>query len=184
MALLQVKLALEAMTPESRPSGTKDGTEFAWRVHSALDAWTGKVDTKASIALAIEAAVFGFVVTLTKRGEQFASLHGFDHALFVVGAGLLLVAILLSLLVVMPQLNRRQSNRIWKSNMIYFGHLRHWDPEQLAQALHKEQPYGEQLARQLVNMSKIAWRKHSLLQGSLLFLVAGAGLLVVLAVRV
>lgn len=166
------------------PVDNRPGVDFGWRVHAALDSWTGKVDTKASIALAIESAVFGFVVTLTKRGEQFTSLHGSDLVVFRIGSGFLLVAIFLSLLVVAPQLNRRQAKQIWSSNMIYFGHLRHWDPKKLAQALDTDQPYGEQLARQLVTMAKIAWRKHALLQYSLACLVLGGGCLIVLALIV
>jgi Family of unknown function (DUF5706) len=166
------------------PLADQPETDFAWRVHAALDSWTGKVDTKASIALAIESAVFGFVVTLTKRGEQFTGLDGSDLTLFRIGSGFLLLAILLSLLVVAPQLNRRESKRIWSSNMIYFGHLRRWDPVELAKTLATQQPYGEQLARQLVTMAKIAWRKHACLQYSLACLVLGAGCLLVLALRV
>src|SRR3954454_8490903 len=65
MGPVQVELVGEALTspPRSDPYG---GLDFAWRVHGALDAWTGKVDTKASITLAIESAVLGFVLTLSK----------------------------------------------------------------------------------------------------------------------
>jgi hypothetical protein len=143
--------------PDSKVVGQR-GIEFGWRVHGALDAWTGKVDTKASIALALESAVFGFVVTLTERGKQFADLHGASQRWYYVGAALVLAAVLLSGLVVLPQLNRRKARREWKSGMIYFGHLRHWDPKELATALEREELYEEQLARQLVAMSKIAWR--------------------------
>lgn len=161
---------------------TDKGLEFAWRVHAALDSWTGKVDTKASIALAIESAIFGFVVTLSKRGERFADLHAADLALYRIGVGFLLLSILLSLLVVMPQLNRRESRRIWRTNKIYFGHLRHWDPTELAKELRKPSATEQQLAQQLVTMSKIAWRKHARLQWSLAALVAGATSLLIVAI--
>lgn len=160
----------------------QDGVEFGWKVHAALDSWTGKVDTKASIALAIESAVFGFVVTLSKHGERLASLDGTRLTLYRVGIGLLLAALLFALMVVMPQLNRRQAKKNWQSNMIYFGHLRRWDPQKLAKALSRGQPYETQLANQLVSMSKIAWRKHARLQWSLSFFVGGAACLFLAAV--
>lgn len=168
----------------SAPKPEHAGIEFGWRVHAALDSWTGKVDTKASIALAIESAIFGFVVTLSQTGEQFASLSGSDLTWYRVGVGFLLLSLLLSLFVVMPQLNRREAKRIWRSNMIYFGHLRHWDPQDLAAALAQHQPVEAQLAQQLVAMSKIAWRKHSRLQLSLVSLLIGGVVLLLLAASV
>jgi hypothetical protein len=172
--VLPIKLALEAMSD-------RDGSEFAWRVHDALDSWTAKVDTKASIALAIESAAFGFVVTLSAKEEVLASLHGWRHVLYAGGLGLMLFAVVLALSVVMPQLNRRRAAREWQDNMVYFGHLRHWDAAQLAERLGDANApeYEAQLARQLVAMSKIAWRKHAWLQWSLVSLVAAASMLVV-----
>jgi len=48
----------------------------------------------------------------------------------------------------------------------------------LAQALSSGTLTTDQLARQLVEMSKIAWRKHAWLQWSLGFLLFGVALLV------
>jgi hypothetical protein len=167
--LLQVELVVEAIAGRSSTAG--GGIEFAWRVHGALDSWTGKVDTKASIALAIESAMFGFAVTLSRENGPFAGLHGRGQAGYYIGLGLILVAVFFALLVVVPQLNRRKSKKGWEGNMIYFGHLRHWDPDELCHALSKQRDDEGQLARQLVAMAKIAWRKHSLLQISLVVLV-------------
>ena len=61
--------------------------------------------------------------------------------------------------------------------MIYFGHLRHWKPADLAKQLKAKQAYEEQLAAQLVAMSKIAWKKHARLQWSVGFLILGAACL-------
>ena len=163
---------------------TTPDTEFAWRVHSALDSWTGKVDTKASIALAIQSAVLAFVVSLTEKGKDFASLHGTDLTWYRLAFEFLVVSILLSLFVVLPQLNRRQAKREWQSNMIYFGHVRRWDADDLASALEAHRATHPQLARQLVAMSKIAWRKHSCLQISLASLLVAGACLLVLAFRV
>lgn len=143
-------------------------------VHGALDSWTGKVDSKASITLALETAVLGFVLSLSKRHERFDDLHGGGLLWFRVGVLCLCVAILFALLVVMPQLRRLQSRRIWRSNTVYFGHLRHWDPNDLAVHLRSAQIREKELARQLVTMSQIAWKKHSLLQISLILLLLAA----------
>lgn len=163
----------------SSASSSQDPVEFAWRVHTALDSWTGKVDTKASIALALEGAALGFVVSLSEEGQRFADLHGAPSHWFQAGLVLLFGALLSAALVVMPQLKRRKSRREWQGNMIYFGHLRHWDPDELAEALKHNQQNEKQLARQLVAMSQVAWRKHSRLQVSLvLFILSSASLVV------
>jgi hypothetical protein len=172
MGSLQVKLALEAMS--DRP-----GIEYAWRVHGALDAWTGKVDTKASISLAIESATVGFVLTLAKHGERLNDLHGLADVLAKVGLACLLVAIGFAVRVVMPQLDRKNSKDpvVWNKNTIYFGHLRHWEVDDLTRKLAHHTDEERQLARQLKIMSEIAWKKHARLQWSLWFLLGGGMLL-------
>jgi len=149
--------------------------EYGWRVHSALDAWTGKVDTKASIALAIESAVLGYVLNQTASGQGLADLDGLRQAGFYLGLGLLLAAVGCAVWVVFPRLRRRASSREeeWARNTIYFGHLRHWDPEKLEAKLAEGAPVTGQLARQLVKMAEIAWSKHVWLQASLVFLSLG-----------
>jgi len=169
---LQVKLALEAVTP-NKSDDTAGALDFAWRVHTALDSWTGKVDAKASITLAIESAILGFVISLSKKGERFAGLSGASEHWYNAGLVCLLAAVLCALLVVFPQLKRRKSKREWHGNMIYFGHLRHWDPDDLAMALKSKRADEKQLARQLVTMSEIAWRKHARLQWSIAFFLIG-----------
>ena len=176
--LLQVELDMGAVTQQS---SNADGIDFAWRVHEALDSWTGKVDTKSSIALGIEIAVLGFVVTLTDKPGRFSALHGTDLNCFRIGLTLIVLSIFFSLAVVFPQLHRIKSRRNWKTNMIYFGHLRRWSPADLAKALVAGPPEDEQLARQLVEMSKIAWRKHVWLQWSLISFAVGALCLLVAA---
>jgi hypothetical protein len=175
MDLLPLLVALEAMTGESsKSSADSDGIDFAWRVHEALDSWTGKVDTKASIALGIEIAVFGFVVTLSEKPNRLSALKGTDLTLLQAGLASVALSILLALAVVFPQIARLKSRRNWKSNMIFFGHLRRWQPAELAEALRQGPPEEEQLARQLVEMSKVAWRKHAWLQWSVVSFIAGS----------
>jgi L-lactate permease len=163
--------------PPIDPSGAQ-GDDFAWRVHDALDSWTGKVDTKASIVLAIEAAIAGFVITLSTGHGRLSALHGYHTNLEIGGLVLLAASVLASLAVVMPQLGRHRAKQNWSSNMIYFGHLRRWEPEKLAESLSRDMHAKEQLARQLVDMSKITWRKHAWLQWSLVLLVIASALLV------
>lgn len=161
------------------PTNPNAGEAFAWKVHDAINAWTGKVDTKASIALAIEVAIAGFAITLSTNHRQLTGLHGIRAHLDDIGLAVLFGSMLASLAVVMPQLSRRRARRTWQTNMIYFGHLRHWDPEQLANELIAGNiPSAAQLARQLIEMSRIAWRKHVWLQWSLILLIVASLLLV------
>jgi hypothetical protein len=172
MGLLQVQLLVGALSNDPKRT---DGSEFAWRVHTAIDSWTGKVDTKASIALAIETAVLGFIISLSGDDGPLSSLHGTDLWLYRIGIVLIGFGILTALGVVAPQLGRFRAQREWQENMIYFGHLRHWDSNELAKELMKDAPRQQQLARQLVQMSRIAWRKHVWLQWSLALFVVGTG---------
>jgi Family of unknown function (DUF5706) len=182
MGAIQVELAVDAVTGQEPDDPHDDPVEFGWRVHGLLGEWTGKVDSKASIVLAIESAGFAFVVTQTNKGRVFAGLDGWQLWGLRVALGCLILAVALSLLVVLPQLNRKQSKRDWKSNTIYFGHLRHWNPGDLAKAMMASTTQPDQLARQMVAMSKIAWRKHAWLQGSLALLALAV--LVLLAVAI
>lgn len=174
MGLLQVNVQVGSMTDEGANNG---GIDFAWRVHGALDAWTSKVDTKASIALGIETAVLGFVISLSVNKGPLSALDRTPLLLYRIGLLLLVLALVLVLGVVMPQLDRRGAKRDWQNNMIYFGHLRRWDVAKLAEALSTGAARHHQLARQLVKMSQIAWRKHVWLQWSLVLLVLGSGCL-------
>lgn len=160
----------------------RDAQEFAWKVHAALIDWTGKVDTKASIALSLEAAVLVLVIAQSESGKPLAGLDDFALLLFRVGFCSLLASIALSLLVVVPQLKRRKIKPAAPQGMIYFGHLRLRTPEQVEESLRDSERWLPALSRQLVEMSRIAWRKHAFLQGSLVlvavsaiaFLLAGA----------
>jgi hypothetical protein len=154
-------------------------------VHSALDAWTAKVDTKASIALGLEGAVLAFALTQSQKGKSLAGLEGLASVIYHVGVGLVVVSVAFALWVVFPQLRRwatRLKGNEWQSNTIYFGHLRHWDVDELTKHLEDgELPHKKQLAAQMVCMSTINWKKHKRLQWSLLALAAGTSLLLGLA---
>lgn len=159
--------------PVGRPTTSADATEFAWRVHDSIGDWTARVDTKASIALAIEAAVLGFVVTLAIGDGALTEAKGWIAALVLAGTIALVISVTLSVLVVFPQLRGRRSRKEYQNNFVYFGHLRHWRPVELQKRLAANPVRLDQLSRQLVNMSKIVWRKHVWLQWSLALFIGG-----------
>lgn len=152
-----------------------NAVENAWKVHSAIDSWTAKVDVKASIVLSLLSAAFATAILLAQKDQPLAGLDGWN--LWVTRAGFLLLGlgVALSGAVVFPQLRRRASDQEWRSNSIYFGHLRRWDAADLAGVLSEQTDRDrlELLARQHIRMSDIAWRKHARLQYSMLAAAIG-----------
>ncbi|MEY9966647.1 hypothetical protein ABIA33_004712 [Streptacidiphilus sp. MAP12-16] len=155
------------MTPE-------EATETAWRIHGAIGEWTARVDAKASFALTLESAALAGVVALSQTTHVFGHLHGLgDKAILWLGVLLLLMSAAFAILVVVPRLRsvkdlQAESPR----NLIYFGHLRHWDPDRLPDAL-LNQDMLPVLSLQLVKMSDIAWRKHRHVQYSMALAALG-----------
>lgn len=98
---------------------------------------------------------------------------GLSSVLLILGTGALTASVTLSVLVVFPQLRARKTRQEYPSNFIYFGHLRHWVPTELENRLAADPIPLAQLSLQLVNTSKIAWRKHVWLQWSLSLFIAG-----------
>lgn len=144
-----------------------DPIDTAWRIHTAIVDWTGKVDAKASFALAFESAALAGILTLSSDHRRLAHLVGFwVNALYWIGLISLAVALLLVLYVVRPRLRKRRVDIEAPDNFIFFGHLRNWDPEDLRDALTAKDPLPV-LTRQLVAMAQIAWLKHRLLQWSI-----------------
>lgn len=147
--------------------------EFAWKLHDNLSDWTARVDVKASIALAIEAAVLGFVITLTTDEKPLAGLVCWPAWILLGGVAMLGASVLLAILVVFPQLRGRHLRSEYQSNYVYFGHLRLWEASSLASRLESHTDDVEVISRQLVRMSEIVWRKHVWLQWSLSLLILG-----------
>lgn len=146
--------------------------ETAWRIHAALADWTGKVDVKAGFALTLESAALGVIVALAKADHHPAQVDGVaPRILFWLGAALLGVAAIASVSVVSPRLRAGQP-RDPREHFVYFGDLRHWDPERLAETLTTTSPLNA-LTSQLVDMSEIVWAKHRRVRQSLLLAVAG-----------
>jgi hypothetical protein len=93
--------------------------------------------------------------------------------LYRIGAVVLSIAVLCATAAVIPQIRGRLARQAWRTNFIYFGHLRLWNPHDLEEALSQSE-FLPVLTRQLVAMSKIAWIKYRLVQVSLACAVVGA----------
>lgn len=163
-----------AVTPNADPVDT------AWRIHGAVADWTGKVDSKASFALAIESAVAVAVIQLAAGDRRLGHLSGFwEVGCFALGMSILVLSILCVGWAVRPRL-RRKSLSCERTDFIYFGHLRLWDATDLETALVERDPLPV-LSRQLVNMAKIAWEKHMAVQLSLGGAAVGTALIAIAA---
>jgi len=140
--------------------------ETGWKIHSALVDWTGKVDTKASFALTIEAALLAGVVTLSGTDRVFDSPSGWAVVWYVLGVAILVASVLCAAWVVRPRLRSANLTSESKTNFIYFGHLRLMTPDAIRSHL-EESDILSALSQQLAEMSKIAWTKHRLVQVSI-----------------
>jgi len=160
---------------------TLDPHDTAWRIHASIVDWTGKVDAKASFALAIESAALAAIVTLTGSGRRLDGLSGCGVGFFWTGVAILLIGVLSVVTVVAPRLRSTKMPSEWQNNYVYFGHLRHWDPEDLQKVFEEEDPLPV-VTRNIVIMSKIAWMKHRRLQVSMWLATLGAALVGVAAV--
>ncbi|MFD8619437.1 MULTISPECIES: Pycsar system effector family protein [unclassified Streptomyces] len=159
--------------PETDPQ--QQGTESAWRLHGVVTDLTGKADAKAAIVLSLESAV---VTALTvQSGAWLPTGTGLGAAVLAscywAGVGLLIVSAAACVLAILPRLDGAGSARRWREDYLFFGHLRHWDPSDLADTLrvHEVLPV---LTRQLVDVSRICWRKHRLVQLSIALACGGA----------
>lgn len=149
------------------------GESLAWKLHAILQDWIAKVDTKASIVMTLETALLSGLIA-------FSGAHGANYPLIWellrhCGLVLLFISILVAGAVVFPRLRRQDSAKSWQRGVVYFGHLRHWEAEALAEALNSIDPSSglRMLSDQLVIMSRIAWNKQILVQCSLLVALAG-----------
>ncbi|AII10785.1 Pycsar system effector family protein [Rhodococcus opacus] len=145
---------------------SQDPTDAAWKVHSALIDWTGKVDTKASFALTIESALLVGVITLSSKDRVFEHLSGWAVFWYVLGITLLILGVVCAAWVVRPRLRSSDLVPESQSNFIYFGHLRELTPDVVQDHL-ENTPILPVLSKQLVEMSKIAWTKHRMVQVSM-----------------
>jgi len=161
----------------------RTAVETAWAIHASQADWTGKVDGKATFAFAAESAAIATVVALTAEDRLYSQLsESWMWTIYAVGLTGMIVAAGLSVTVVIPRLRTKNVDRESRENFIYFGHARLWQPEALERAM-RGQDILPHLTRQIVAMARISWRKHVLVQWSLLvavtagLLLVGAGLL-------
>jgi hypothetical protein len=160
-----------------------DALDTAWKIHAAQVDWTGKVDGKAVFAFGIQSAALGLAVTLSSTGRLFSELHtAIGFAVYYLGIAALLLGAGCALLVVKPRLRSRAAQREARNAYVYFGHLRHWTAENLASRLRNQNDLLGVLAAQCVTMAKISWRKHRLVQISMISGAVGIGLLVLTGV--
>lgn len=139
--------------------------EFAWRVHATLEGWLAKLDAKASILLAFQGGAFIFITT--SWGVVTDDLR--PVVLAVIGLTMLAIAMALAGTAILPVVGSTRRHRASRTHeWIYFGHLRLWEPTELAGRLHQLSEVDEvrALSAQLVRISRISWRKHRLLQAS------------------
>ncbi|WP_175374888.1 Pycsar system effector family protein [Tsukamurella pulmonis] len=153
-----------------------DPVDTAWKIHAALADWTGKVDTKATFALTIESALIAGVVTLSADGRPLNGLTGWAAMWYWCGTLLLAAGAVTAGSVVRPRLRKAELQAESEGNFIYFGHLQHLTPDQIAEHL-KETALLPVLSKQLSEMSKIAWKKHRQVQLSLSFAPVGVACL-------
>ena len=93
-------------------------------------------------------------------------LGGWAVVWYVVGILLLVASVLCAAWVLRPRLRASNLEVEAPDNFVYFGHLRHLTPEAVQDRL--EGPtLLPVLSKQLVEMSKIAWTKHRLVQLSM-----------------
>ncbi len=172
-----------AVTPVDPPS--RRGIEMAWRTHGAQEAWTAKVDIKASIVLALATAVLVGVVAGTTKDAAFYSLVGWRHVLLIAAVVADMVAVVLSAVAIWPRLGRsKEHRREHPKHLIYFGHLRHWSSEGLAARLKtvSDDDEREVLAEQLIRMSERNWWKHVALQYALAAILVAVMLVAIVAI--
>jgi len=146
--------------------------ENAWHIHDAQADWTGKVDAKASFSFAIQSALLAAVVALVAGDKLFTGFRGWWVGLFIVGVLSLGAGAVTAAWVVAPLLRSKDLKRESEEDHIYFGHLRHVGASELEERL-RDRDLLPVLARQLVRMSAIAWKKHVLVRWSIWLGVAG-----------
>ncbi len=137
--------------------------EFAWRVHDGAAGAIERVGAKAGFAATVEAAAAAALLAFAGSGPAVTSPAA---VLLAAGAALLGAALVLAGAVVLPVLRSRRATRL-DANFLYFGALRHSSPRCLAVRMYREDAV-RLVCEQAVTLAGLAYRKHRLLQLSLL----------------
>lgn len=177
MSKLQAWLREYVRVDGDTPPSDKEALDTAWKIHAALVDWTGKVDAKASFAVTLESAGIATIVALSSKDRIFGALTGHLQLAAYYGAlGCLIVAASLAMWVVIPRLRMWKVRKEAPENFIYFGHLQYWEPLELAEKI-KTAEMLPVIAKQMVGMSEIAWRKHLFVKASMILAIVGGGCL-------
>ncbi|WP_157641275.1 Pycsar system effector family protein [Longispora albida] len=178
----------------------RGAVDWAWRVHAAQENWTAKVDAKAATFLSIDLALLTALAAARLTGGLLAALTGFRAVMVNTGTVLCLLGVILAVAAVYPRLGstirppnpapRRtpgdgeadgvpESPKRLMRGTVYFGHLRRWQPGELAERLTRITPAEQldELSHQLVQMARYNWIKHRLVQSAMLTAVLGAVLI-------
>jgi hypothetical protein len=161
------------------PPAPHDSIAFAWHVHTAQEAWTGRVDGKAATFLVLEAAILSAMTGGQLTGHLLAGLPAWRGSVVIAGFVISAVSVLVAVSATIPLLGRAKNLRATHDqNFIYFGHLRYWSATQLEARLHGLTRDDElhQLALQLIALSKRNWAKHRNLRWAMLLGSLGAAL--------
>jgi len=140
--------------------GTPD-TAFPWRVHGTMEEWRTKADRKAAVLLSFQGGAFALSVTQSSARMDLGRWPTF------IAFALLVTAMCVGAGVILPALGSTEDLAAASAtNLIFFGHLRHWSADTLAVALAEVSAADEisMLSAQLVALSRINWQKHRLLQ--------------------
>lgn len=161
----------------SRPSdddADREAEARAWTIYHSHGEWISRVDAKASIMLALQGVTLGAVIALTDKDRPYAQLcWWWEWALFIAGFAMLLAAIVLAVLALVPRVTSEKPSKKEMRDYIYFGHTRLWKPDALEDELRK--PALPVLARQLIVLGRISWRKHYLVKYSVwCYIISGA----------
>ncbi|WP_079159586.1 Pycsar system effector family protein [Streptomyces griseus] len=163
----------------SQDESRAEAVKVAWQIHASLHESTRTVDAKASFALAMESAALAGIAALSGGGRALDRVTGFSEFVLWLGVALLGLSAILAVLVVVPRHNGQgRSPSPGEDEFLFYGHLRHWSPDDLAQRLVRAEVLPS-LSRQLVIMSGIAWTKHRRVQQSLVLAVVGSLLVAV-----
>ncbi len=147
-----------------------------WQIHAAQVDWTGKVDAKATFALTLQAGLLAAAVVLLPDMKT-----GLEYGLMAAAGAFIFVGAVFAAMVVTPQLRSKSVSAEARSNYIYFGHARGWHARKLVKHLRKHD-ISEQIARQIIVMADIAWKKHRRVAVSVWLSVLGGALLIAAAV--
>ncbi|MEV6836345.1 Pycsar system effector family protein [Streptomyces sp. NPDC051133] len=148
-------------------------TETAWRIQAAVADWTAKADSKASFALTMESTALAVLGLLSSSKLSTGGLSStLARVLLWIGALLMVGGVGCAAWAISPNLRKERRGPEVDDDFLYFGHVRHLDPEVLEAALRVKDPLPS-LSRQVVVMSEIAWNKHRRVQWSLMLAVAG-----------